>query len=196
MADPTTYHRIILKFESPFPKRLTDGQIWTLKFSLSGAALTSSADAAATAMDLADDVLAFCATTTSYIGWRYYAAGSTINEYGLDYETGAYPGTKAAYSDPGSLQNQQLEVCVLARCYVKQSSKGRPVYLGKHIHDVFSGTESGEVPALVAGTLHHFNTGAGPDALVPVDPTSGQAGTGWSVQAALYTRQLRKGVKP
>lgn len=196
MADPTTYHRIVLKFQSPFSKRGETGQYWSLKFSLSGAALTSSSDAEATALDLANDVLKFNSSSTSYVAWRYYAAGSSVNLYSGDYSPGTHTGNADAYSSGDNLNYQQLEVVALARCYVKQSSKGRPVYLMKHIHDVYGSDTSGDLPALNAGQLSHWNDGAGPNDLVPCDPTTGQTGTGWSVHPALYTRQLRKGVKP
>lgn len=196
MSDPTTYHRIVLKFQSPFTKRGETGQYWTLKFSLSGSALTSSSDAAATALDLATDVLKFNSDGTSYVGWRYYAAGSSVNMWSGDFSPGTHTGNAEAYASGDDLNYQQLEVVALARCYVKQSSKGRPVYLMKHIHDVYSGDTAGNLATLNSGQLSHWNSGAGPDELVPVDPTTGQAGTGWSVHTALYTRQLRKGVKP
>lgn len=196
MADPTTYHRIILKFQSPFTKRGETGQYWTLKFSLSGAALTSSADAEATASDLASDILGLVTPNTSWVGWRYYAAGSSVNEWGGDYAPSAHPGTEASYAESDRV-TQQLEVVALLRCYVKQSSKGRPVYLFKHVHDIAqSGTAAGELAGTITNPLPHLNDGAGPNLLVPCDPTTGQTGTGWAPHTALYTRQLRKGVKP
>lgn len=196
MADPTTYHRILLKFQSPFTKRGETGQYWTVKFSLSGAALTSESAAEATATDLASDIRGLMTVDSSYVGFRYYPAGSSVNIYAADYAPGTHLGTQAAYASGDNLYGQQLEVCALARCYVKQSSKGRPVYLMKHVHDVFGGSTIGNLPTLIDSPLPHLNGGAGPSSLVPCDPTSGQTGTGWSVHPALYTRQLRKGTKP
>lgn len=195
MSDPTTYHRIVVKFASPFPRKGTTAQEWTLKFSLSGAALTSSSDAETTAHDLAQIALNFASSATSYIGWRYYPAGSSVNSYAGDYAIGLYPGTRYAYSDSSEGGDvQQLEVCCLAHCYVKQNRKGRPVYLMKHLHDV-KGDGAGNIAGLAATPFGKWNTGCGPEELVPVDPTTGQSGTGWGARTALYTRQLRRGPK-
>lgn len=195
MADPDTYNRIVLKLATPFTKYGETEHIWSLKFSLSGAEITDESDAEATANGLCEAVLALTTSDTSWVGWLYYAPGSEVNKYNGSFDPGVHPGTRSAYS-ADTYNSQQAEVIALLRCPVGVNSKGRTKYLFKHIHDV-SGNAPGELAALTDPTalLANWNNGAGPDSLVPVDPTTGVQGGPWSIQNALYTRQLRRGTK-
>lgn len=195
MADPTTYNRMVLKLVSPFAKYDETEHIWSVKFSLSGAEITDESDAEATALDLWAPIAMLNQPATSLIGWLYYAPGSSVNKYQATYDAGVKPGTAAAYT--GANYVQQLEVCGLARCPVGVNSKGRAKYLFKHIHDVSGDDTGGMFAPIESGEtiLHNWNAGCGPDELVPVDPTTGVQGGPWTLQEALYTRQLRRGQK-
>lgn len=195
MSDPTTYHRITLRMASPFAKYGEDQHIWTVKFSLSGDTSLDEADAEATALDLWAPIQQLTQESTSLIGWLYYNAGSATNAWNGSYEYGVHNGNQGAYS--GDSYAQQLEVCALARCPVGSNSRGRAKYLFKHIHDALQGATQGELATVTDWTdvLSKWNTGAGPESLVPVDPTTGVQGGPWSVSDNLYTRQLRRGEK-
>lgn len=196
MADPTTYNRFVLKFESPYARRDTSTQQWTVKFSMSGEEVTSQSDADATALDLAGPILALTEGGTSFVGYLYYAPGSDVNKYQASYATGVHPGTAAGYDSPSSCHATQLEVCGLAYAYVGVNSKGRAKYLFKHIHDILEqNTSPGNIGALTGSPLSIWSTGCGPNDLVTVDPTTGTASEAWDIHSALYTRQLRRGQK-
>lgn len=193
MADPDTYNRIVLKMATPFTKLGETGHIWSVKFSLSGVDLTSSSDAEATALDLFAPIKHMTTGETSLVNWLYYKQGSEVNTYQGSYSPGTHSGDLTAYS--GSPTFCQLEVCALARCPVGVNSKGRAKYLFKYIHDISQSPSPGELSTIADETtlLAPWNTGSGPNELVPVDPTTGLQGTGWTIHPALYTRQLRRG---
>lgn len=195
MADPTTYSRIVLKMSSPYFREGGAYKTWTVKFNLSGAELTSQADAEATALDLAAPLLALGFTPSYLLGWLYYAPGSDVNKYQAVYEATDHPCTEAAYTGGG--HPAQLEVIALCRCPVGVNSKGRAKYLMKHVHAVMSDGSGGTLSALAspATLLDKWNTGSGPESLVPVDPTTGVQGGPWTIETGLATRQLRRGQK-
>lgn len=195
MPEPTTYSRMTLKFTSPFAKYGESAHLWSIKFALSGAEITVQATADAVAQDLADGCRALATSETSFIGWLYYPPGGHVNTLSADYDSGTYPGTRSAYTDPTGAA-EQLEVCALLRCPVGRNSLGRSKYLFKHLHDVTGGS-AGEIAALIDfdTTFAAWQTGAGPDSVVPVDPTTGVQGGPWTIHPALYTRQLRRGQK-
>ena len=196
MSDPATYNRFVLKFETPYARRGGANQLWQLKFAMSGDDLTSSADAEATAEDLAAPVLGLVTTETSWTGWLYYKHGSTVNDYNADYDYGVNPGTAAAYATGGG-KSTQLEVCMIAKARVGTSSKGKAVYLMKHIHDVVEASGGpGFLEEVTAGTLDAWSTGCGPNNLVTVSPSTGDLSDAWTWDTALYTRQLRRGFIP
>jgi hypothetical protein len=196
LADPDTYSRVTLKFETPYARRDGDHQTWQLKFSLSGDTLTSSADAEEVALALADPVLAITTTATSLTGWLYYPTGSNVNTYQGSYDYGDMPGTTLGYvADEG--YDCQLEVCALAKAHVGVSSKGKATYLFKHIHDVWQqGDSAGVLNPVHADNFAAWSTGLGSHDLVTVSPTTGDASAAWELDAALYTRQLRRGYLP
>lgn len=197
MADVDTYQRITLKFETPYARRDGDHQLWQLKFSLSGVDMTDHDTITTTAADLAAPILLLTSPETSYTGFLYYQHGSNVNFFQSTFDYGANPGTGDGYTGGGANVATQLEVCALARAYVGVSSGGKPVYLMKHIHDVFQPTESpGELAAVTAGLLDVWSTGVGPNDLVTISPTTGDASAAWTIDAALYTRQLRRGYIP
>jgi hypothetical protein len=196
MADVDTYTRITLKFETPYARRGDDHQMWQLKFSLSGEPISSLSDAEATASDLADPVRTLTSAQTSYVGFLAYPPGSNVNNYQHNYDYGVNPGTGSAYAS-GSGEQVQLEVVMLAKALVGVSAKGKAVYLMKHIHDVPQATGSaGVLDPPDADTLLPWSTGVGPNDLVTVSPTTGDASEAWTWDAALYTRQLRRGYIP
>lgn len=195
MADPDNFQRVILKFFSPFARK--DAlQEWQLKFSLSGGGIDNFDDAEATALALAAPVLTLTSGDTYLGGWLHYPPGSNTNDWQAVYDSTAHPGTAGAYTTLGDGNIQQLEVCALLHAVVGTSSKGRAVYLQKHIHDVYgSDTNVGQLLANTAD-FSTWSTGVGPDDLVTVSPTTGAASDAWEIHGALYTRQLRKGSAP
>lgn len=197
MAEPLTYQRITLKFSSPFPKKSDGVQEWQVKFSLSGANLSSQADAEATALDLFKPIQRLTSPNTSLIGWVHYPTGSAINDFQESYAIGAHPGNYGGYTDVAHSNNCQLEVIALAKCRVGTNSKGRAAYLFKHIHDVLCVASGGQLAVREsdATIMAEWDTGAGPHALVPVAPRNGTQGGPWVLDEALYTRQLRRGQK-
>lgn len=196
MADPDGYNRIVLKFVSPYSRRDTEDQMWSVKFSLSGEAWPSLADATGTAMALAEPILTLVNGGTSYVGYLAYAPGSEVNDYQQVYAAGEYPGTATAYPEPSEGHQTQLEVCALARAAVGVNSKGRAKYLFKHIHNIIEDSSTvGELLAVSGSPLATYSTGVGPRDLVTVDPSTGQASSAWTIHPALYTRQLRRGQK-
>lgn len=196
MADPDTYNRVTLKFETPYARRDGDHQQWTLKFSLSGDDLTSSADAEEVALALAAPVLGIVTANTSLVGWLYYPHTTDINLYQATYEYGARPGTAAGYTEEGGVETQ-LEVCALWKAEVGVSSKGKAVYLMKHIHDILqSPTGVGTLASVDFTPFAAWTTGLGSHDLVTVSPSTGALSSAWTVDGALYTRQLRRGYIP
>jgi hypothetical protein len=196
VADPDTYNRITLKFSASYARRGGAEQVYQMKFSLSGDALTSSADAEEVATALADPILGISQPDTSWIGWLYYAPGSEVNSYQGSYATGAKPGTQAGYLDNNGAY-QQLEVCALLKAVTGVSSKGKAVYLMKHVHNVQqSNTGAGVLNPIDISNFADWSTGLGTHDLVTVSPTTGEASQAWEVDPALYTRQLRRGYLP
>lgn len=198
MSDPDTYHRIVLKLSTPFAKEGGQRQDWQLKFSLSGSQTLDQADAEATALDLWSCPKSLCSGQTSLMGWTYYPAGSQIGAASNSYNVGDHVGDRSYYNSPGSQFQNQLEVVALLRAPAGRSSKGRNKYLYKHIHDVGSTVQGvlGGGPA--TGTsigVAKWNTGCGPNSLRPCSPSDGTIGT-WTINNNLYTRQMRRGVRP
>jgi hypothetical protein len=194
MSDPTSYQRITLKFFTPFAKK-DNLQEWQCKFALSGVDLTSSADAEEVALALAAPILSLTTPNTYLGGWLYYPINADVNLYQGTYESTDHPGTEDAYTVPADGYRQQLEVCALAHAVVGVSSKGRAVYLQKHIHDVLAYDDgTGNILPNTAD-FTTWTTGLGSHDLVTVSPTTGEASEAWSVHTALYTRQLRRGEK-
>lgn len=196
LADPTTYSRITLKLTTPFTKYAEEAHIWSVKFSLSGAALTTSAEAEAVALDLWTPIQKLTSGATNLLSWLYYAPGSAVNDFNMTYTPGTHTGTWGAYS--GGSVPAQLEVCAMLRCPVGVNSLGRTKYLFKHIHDcALSSSTAGDLGTITdpSAVLEQYNSGAGSELLVPVDPTTGVSGGPWSIHTAAYTRQLRRGQK-
>src|ERR1700734_1784598 len=135
MSDPTNYNRIILKFYTPFARKDAE-QEWQLKFNLSGVNIAESSAAEDVALGLAAPVLTLTSPNTYLGGWLYYPIGSSVNLFQGTYASTDHPGTGSAYDTIGDGNVQQLEVCALVHAVVGVSSKGRAVYLQKHIHDV------------------------------------------------------------
>lgn len=197
MPDVDTYQRITLKFETPYARRGGADQQWQLKFSLSGVDMTDHTTIATTASDLAAPILLLCSPNTSYCGFLYYQHGSNVNYYQESYDYGDNPGSGDGYISGGSGRTTQLEVCALARAHVGVSAGGKPVYLMKHIHDVYELADSpGVLEPPLADVLTVWSTGVGPNDLVTISPTTGDASEPWTIDSALYTRQLRRGYIP
>jgi hypothetical protein len=192
MADVDTYHRMTLKLTTYYARKGKD-QVWSCKFSLSGAAITDPTVAETVALGLFGPIQALTSARTSLTGWLYYNAGSNVNTYQLQYPVGTHQGNGDAYG--GTVEPAQLEVVGLCRAPVKINTKGRQTYLFKHVHDIgASNTAQGELAAIEseATLFQPWNDGVGPDNLVPIDPSTGQIPTApWSIASALYTRQLR-----
>jgi hypothetical protein len=167
-----------------------------MKFSLSGDALTSSSDAEEVATALADPILGISQPSTSWVGWLYYPPGTDVNAYQGSYGTGDMPGTAAGYVSPYNV-SQQLEVCALFRALCGVSSKGKAVYLSKHVHNVQQSQDGvGVLNPIDITAFAPWHTGLGSHDLVTVSPTTGDASQAWEVDPALYTRQLRRGYLP
>lgn len=197
MAESTRYHRIVLRFTSPWNYSGETRHTWSVKFSLSGVTALTSADAGPTAIDLAAPVLALVSNQTYLDSYSYYPSGSTVASVSDAPAVGSIRGTHAAYA---SLTGpQQLEVCNLCRAAVGRNSKGRQVYLRKWVHDAYCGATPNETGASIStdpSLFTKWNTGSGPHSLVPVDPTDGmQPPAGWELEQHLFTHQLRRGVK-
>lgn len=199
MATSTRYHRIRLNFQSPWNLAGMTSHNWSVMFSLSGAsAIANQADAEATAIGLWEPIrqVSGASGNTCLMGWSYYPSGATIARFTNSYAFGAKPATASGYA--GSGRAQQLEVCALARCPVGKNAKGRNEYLHKWIHDVnASNSTANAMLALTnpATTLATWNSGSGPNSLVPIDPSSGEQGGPWSFEVHLFTHQLRRGAK-
>lgn len=196
MTEPTTYHRMALKMSSPFAKEGGAQQEWECKFALTGVTELTQTTAEATALDLWQPIQKTTSPATSLIGWTYWPSGSTVNTLSNGYALGTHQGNNQYYLTPSTKWGNQLEVCALCRAHVGVNSKGRPVYLYKHIHDVLSDTPGHLAPAL--GTqgdfLNKWNTGSGPNNVIPCAPLSGGTGT-FEVASGLFTRQMRRGSK-
>jgi len=193
----TTYQRIALTFSTPFAKHGGAQQEWDLLFSLSGTQILNQADAEATALDLASVPLSLATPNTYLLSWLYYPQGSTSNTLGGTFNPSDHVGTKTAYSSPGNTDATQLEVIALLKAPVGHSVKGRAKYLYKHCHDVLmSINNTGQIAPLnpMSTVLAKWNTGSGPNNVRPCSPSDGTIGN-WSIANALYTRQMRRGVK-
>lgn len=190
------YQRITLAMQSPWNLASETTHVWQNSFHLSGDPSLQSADMEATALALFAPIARLCSPMTSLVSWSHYAADEATSDGTMTYTPGSKPGTGAGYT-AGTPLYQQLEVCALARCPVKRSSTGKQVYLRKWIHDVSSGTTPNTLLAHQppATLLAEWINGAGPKSLVPVDPTSGEQGGPWAVEAHLFTHQLRRGAK-
>lgn len=197
MPRSTKYAGFALTFQSPWNIGSAIVHDWHSEFSVSGTILMSAADAEATALDLADPMVQLCSPHTSLVGWSYYPAGSTTAASGGEYTPAEHPCQQNAYG-AGTQAAQQLEVAALARCTVGKNSRGKNVYLRKWIHDVLAvSTDPNALLGLTnpAITLNKWDNGAGPHDVVPVSPSTGLQGAGWSLEVHLYTHQLRRGSK-
>lgn len=196
MAESTRYQRITLHMSSPWNEGNVTSHEWAVKFSLSGASNVPTVDAEATALDLWDPIKQLVAGHTSLIAWDHYPIGSATHDQNMAYPPATHVGSASAWSTGGP--NQQLEVCVLATCPVGESSKGRPVFLRKWIHDVQNKTTDLNAMgglASAATLFDKWNHGCGPHNLVPVSPTTGVQGGPWTAENHLFTHQLRRGPK-
>lgn len=196
MPESVRYQRFVLRFESPWNYGLENVHEWSVKFSTSGAVNCPQPDMEATALDFAFPIFQLTSGNTSLISWDHYPIGSATHDFGMSYIPGTHKGSAAAYNVPK--QACQLEVCVLAECPVGVSGKGRPVFLRKWIHDVFSSTADPNTIAPVAldsNTYFNWDNGCGPHKLVPVSPSSGIQGGPWAHETHLFTHQLRRGPK-
>jgi hypothetical protein len=197
MAESVRYHRIRLDMTSPWNYGGETRHTWSVKFSLSGATALDQADFEATAIDLFAPIAALTTNQTYLESATYYESGSSVSALAWTPTVGLYRGTAAAYASQTMVQ--QLEVCNLCECPVGRNSKGRQVYLRKWVHNAIAsagdpnttGASTSTDPSLFA----KWNTGSGPNSLVPVDPTDGMQGTGWVLNTHLYTHQLRRGNK-
>ena len=195
MADSTQFHRFVLTMQSPWNLPGSTEHQWHNKFSVSGSINMNDADAEATALDLWQPIRDMTTNKTSLLGWSFYLSGSSVAQTVKSYAAGVHTGTLGAYVS-NAAPSCQLEVCILARSPVGKNTLGKPVYLRKWIHDVLaSPTDPNSHEPLVSesGTLAKWNAGAGPHQVVPVDPTSGDAGSGWVLEQHLFTHQLRRG---
>lgn len=194
---PDTYQYVTLDIESPWNLAGASTHTWHCTFNLSGTINHSQTEAEALALDLFGPIKAL-SHPGSLIGWSYCPQGSTVSTASATYPPGTHGCDGSGYVSLGSGTPQQLEVSALCRCYVDKNVRGKPVYLRKWIHGVLASTSD---PNALAGRtddsviLTNWNHGAGPHACVPVDPTGGQQGTGWTIESHLYTHQLRKGRK-
>jgi hypothetical protein len=197
MAESVRYQRFVLRMQSPWNKGTETVKEWSVKFSTSGAVDCPQADQEATVLDLWTPLKGLCQAHTSLIGWDHYPIGSATHDFGMSYTVGAHAAVGDAYSAAPS-HPAQLEVACVVECPVGQSSKGRPVFLRKWIHDVQTlqsdgNTITGRVdePTL----LTKWNHGCGPHNLVPVSPTTGVQGGPWAIENHAFTHQLRRGPK-
>ena len=195
MADSNQFHRFVLTYQSPWNLPGQTVHNWSSKFSVSGSIDMNDADAEATALALWQPIRDLTSNKTSLVAWSFYLSGSNVSKSGGTYAPGVHTGTLGGYSS-NSAPPCQLEVCILARSPVGKNTLGKPVYLRKWIHDVLgtlNDPNSHEPLISAANTLSPWNAGAGPHQVVPVDPTSGDAGSGWVLEGHLYTHQLRRG---
>lgn len=195
MPDSNQFHRFVLTMQSPWNLPGQTVHNWHNKFSVSGSINMNDADAEATALDLWKPIRDLTTNKTSLIGWSFYLSGSNVAATVMTYAAGVHTGTLGGYSS-NSAPGNQLEVCILARSAVGKNTLGKPVYLRKWIHDVLQnvGDPNSHEPLISeAGTLTPWNAGAGPHQVVPIDPTSGDAGSGWHLEQHLFTHQLRRG---
>jgi hypothetical protein len=196
MAESVRYQRMRLNFQSPWNLAHEVVKEWSVKFSLSGATNIAEADCPVTALDLATPVLYLVSPNTSLISWEHYPIGSATHDYAGGWQEGTHIGNGGAWEQ--AEVRQQLEVCVLAECEVGVSSKGRPTYLRKWIHDVYADpADPNAIPNPVDGptVFDKWDHGSGPHNSVPVSPTTGQQGKGWQAETHLFTHQLRRGPK-
>jgi hypothetical protein len=196
MAESVKYQRIVLRMESPWNLGTATSHEWSVKFSLSGASGLPGGSQEATALDLWQPIAAITSAHTSLVGWDHYPNESSTHDGNAIYPIGTHVGTAQAWTVGQA--NQQLEVCLLAICPVGTSSKGRPVYLRKWIHDVQNSAGDLNAHGTLANAATLFdkwNHGAGPSLLVPVSPTTGVQGGPWTVEQHLYTHQLRRSPK-
>ncbi len=181
--------------ESPWNLPGVTKHRWHCKFSVSGTIAMNAADAEATALDLWGPIRRFTEPHTSLVEWAYYQSGHTSADLTGSYAAGTHAGDRSNYTT-GTGHQQQLEVCILARCPVGKNTRGKQVYLRKWIHDVES--DIADANAIMSNTgspacLLEWIHGAGPHDVVPVDPTDGTQGGPWTVETHLYTHQLRRG---
>jgi hypothetical protein len=197
LADPVTYQRITLKITTPFLKQGGAQHEWQMKFSLSGSTAMTQADAELTALDLWKPASHLCSARTQLIGWLYYQAGQATHTYQQTYAEGTHMATFDAYVTTNTNNNAQIEVVALVRAPNGLSTKGKPKYLFKHVHDIACDPNGDAIAARHDETtlLAPWNAGSGPHLLVPVSPTTGVQGGPWAIEGPAYTRQLRRGAK-
>jgi hypothetical protein len=197
MAASTKYQRFALRMNSPWNYANELTKTWSLLFSMSGAVDCPAADQEATALDLWEPVASLATSATWLAGWDHYPIGSSTHDNSKSYVSNEHVANGSG-TEQGN-NRQQLEVAFLAFCPVGTSSKGRPTYLRKWIHDCM-GTVSDPNEAAIAseGTgviFDKWDHGCGPHNLVPVSPTTGVQGGPWGIEPHLFTHQLRRSPK-
>jgi len=196
VADSVKYRLYRLDMVSPwnFPGATTHE--WSVKFSVSGNGPQPAGEQEATALDLWYPISRTTLPGTYLAGWSYYDPGAKVASGGATYTSAQHVGDGGAYTSTTLIQ--QLEVCLVARCPVGKSSRGKTVYLRKWIHNTVcaTGDPNSHNPIVNATSiLSKWATGCGPSLLVPVSPTTGVQGGPWTFEQHLFTHQLRKGPK-
>lgn len=196
LANVVTYQRITLHMSTPWVRGQGGRQIWSCKFNLSGASALLANEMEPTALDLWDPIRQLCRPETYLAGWRYYPPEGHTATGLLDYTSLQHPAASVAFAASAPIQN--TEVCYYARAYLNKSATGKPVYLRKYIHGAQSSADGQSIPTYSGGVtpatiFAKWNTGSGPKAVVPIDPTGGQQSSAWELLSQLHTHQLRRG---
>lgn len=198
MADSIAQQRIILGIECPWVLGTETTHVWHSKFSLSNSPTMSAADAETTAFDLWLPIKGMTTADAKFVSWSYYPAGSKVSAAGGTYPPTLHPGDASGVSPGSQRQVQQAEVCMVIRAQCSTNVRGKPVYLRKWVHNIFSDpADCNKAPPRLneATLLAPWQTGAGPHKVVPVDPTGGNPGALWKVEDHLFTHQFRRGTR-
>jgi hypothetical protein len=193
----SVFQRVVLTMESNWNIGNELTHLWRNSFYLSGTIDHSQAEAELLALDLYKPIQRLT-VSASLVGWDYYKRSESVSSASASYPVGTHKADSSGYNGTASAMQQQLEVCILARCPVGKNTRGKEVYLRKWIHNVLgSAADPNTVETLNAPSivLAEWDTGAGPHDCVPVDPTSGAQGGPWQLETHLYTHQLRRGSK-
>jgi len=191
------FQAFVLTFESPWNLAGKTTELWSQVFYVSGTITHNDADAEAAALALAQPALSLANPTSHLLKIAYYPSGSLVSTVNKTYAPGQHPGTGTAYT---SGNPQQAEVTIVAHGQLPdKNSRGKPVYLRKYFHAVStSQTDPNALPPLsvpVTTLLAPYITGAGPHAVVPVSPHTGQPAATWTLETHVFTHQFRKGKK-
>jgi hypothetical protein len=192
------FQGFVLTFQSPWNLAGMTTHNWSQSMYVSGTIDHNDAEAEAAGLALAAPALALASSKTSLIGIKYYKSQSLVSTTNKEYAPGTHPGTASAYNALTEGAEQQLEVAAVAHGAIGKNSKGKTVYLRKYFHDVAAGpSDPNALAQLTDATalLHPFIVGAGPHAVVPVSPAHGTPAPVWTMEAHLFTHQLRKGKK-